>query len=100
MFMKKSLNISSRAFWDINMNDLDPSAHKEFIIRRIFEYGKWDDVKAVIKYYSYTEVYEILKKAEQMTEKGLNLASVVFNTPKKEFRCYTKKQYQHSYTRH
>ncbi len=95
--MNTKLNISSRPFWDINMEELDPEKHKEFIIRRVFERGKWLDIKKIIQYYSYGGVRETLKYLEAMSEKGLNLASVVFNLPKNEFKCSTKKQFRPYY---
>lgn len=95
--MNAKLNISSRPFWDINMEELDPENHKEFIIRRVFERGKWQDIKEIVRFYSYSEVRETLKNTESMSEKGLNLASVIFNLSKKDFKCSTKKQFRRVY---
>lgn len=98
--MDNSLNISSRAFWDIRMDELDPLAHKEFIIRRVFENGKWSDVKNVIQYYSYDDVQKTLLNLDSMSEKGLNLSATIFDMPKNNFKCFINKPFRSSYSKH
>lgn len=98
--MGNSLNISTRAFWDIKTDELDPAAHKEFIVRRVFENGKWKDVKNVIQYYSYDDVQQTLLNLDSMSEKGLNLSAIIFDMPKNNFKCFTNKPFRPSYTKH
>ena len=96
----RQLSISRRAFWDINFEELEPTQHKEYIIRKVFERGKWNDIVNVIKFYSYDVTLEILKNLDSLNEKGLQIASVVFNTSKKEFKCYTNKLFRPSCLKH
>ena len=43
------------AFWDVNRENLDFSQDKTFIISRLFERGKLDDVLSVIVLYGKVE---------------------------------------------
>ncbi len=98
--MKISNHISSRAFWDANFEELDLDANSRFIITRVFNYGKWDDIIGILCYYGDDRVLETLKNAECLTELGLHMASVIFDTNKNKFKCYTKKPFHHSSLRH
>lgn len=46
--MNAKLNISSRPFWDINMEELDPENHKEFIVTTYLPFYGNDELKVVI----------------------------------------------------
>lgn len=46
-----SLSLPKYAFWDVSPEKLDVPTNKEFIISRIFERGKLDDVLSTIVYY-------------------------------------------------
>jgi len=95
--MKISDHISSRAFWDANFDELDLDTNSNFIITRVFDYGKWNDIISILSYYGDDKVLETLINAECLTELGLHMASVIFNTNKNEFKCYTKKPFRPSY---
>jgi hypothetical protein len=96
----KRIELSNRAFWDIKFEDLDINKHKDFIIRRVFERGKWEDIKATIKYYSIQSVKDTLINVESMSEKGLEMASIILNIPKSKFKCFTNKPFLPSYLKH
>lgn len=96
--MKDTLHISQRAFWDTDFSKLDKDLHKTFIIERVFNYGKWNDILHVISYYGEKDVTEILLNAEFLTEEGLDLASAIFKLNKNRFKCYSNKRYRLSST--
>ncbi|MCB9034977.1 MAG: hypothetical protein H6553_14160, partial [Chitinophagales bacterium] len=48
------LELSNTAFWDIDMTTLNQT-NKNFIIARVFMYGKFTDIKTIIKHYSKQE---------------------------------------------
>lgn len=98
--MKISEHISSRAFWDANFDELDLDTNSHFIIARVFNYGKWNDIISILVYYGEDKVLKTLKNAEYLTELGLHMASTIFSTNKNEFKCYTKKPFLPSSLRH
>lgn len=91
--MTNKINLSSRAFWDIDFKELDYNKHKEFIIKRVFEYGKWSDIVELTKFYGYNDTQSIIINLENLNSNGLTIASIIFNTPKQNFKCYTNKQF-------
>ncbi|MEJ0104694.1 MAG: hypothetical protein WDO19_20005 [Bacteroidota bacterium] len=92
--MKENPDISKKAFWDIRFEDLDFEKNKEYIIAKVFEYGKWKDMLAITHYYGEKEVKEALKKSYNLSNNTIVFASIIFNLPKQEFQCYTQKQLQ------
>jgi len=93
---QKKLNISPRAFWDTDFNKLNTQTQKEFIIRRVFERGRWDDVLNTITFYGDKTVINALLEAEYLPEGALYLAAAIFKLNKAQFKCYTNKQYRPS----
>jgi len=98
--MKGNLEISNRAFWDTDFSKLDTSHHKDFIISRVFNYGKWEDILSINSFYGQDVVVELLINSENLTENGLQIASSFFKINKERFKCYTRKQYHPSSVKH
>ncbi len=94
--MKENPDISKKAFWDIRFEDLDFEKNKEYIIAKVFEYGKWKDMLAITHYYGEKEVTEALKKNSFFLPDTINFISTIFNIPKEEMACYTKTPYRKS----
>jgi hypothetical protein len=91
--MNKTLEISKRAFWDTNFDTLDFEKHSDFIILRVFERGKWDDVVNTINYYGVNKTKATLLTTEHLASNAWHLASAIFKTDLTKFKCYTKKQF-------
>ena len=58
--MKLQDKLSKQAFWDTDMSTMDAEKHAAFIIGKVFEYGKWEDIKAVMHYYGEERVKQVL----------------------------------------
>lgn len=95
--MTKTLHISKRAFWDIDFEKLllQADSYSNYIIRRVFEHGTFDDVLNVIEYFGKHKVVDVLTKAHFLPEKTLHFASAVFKIDKLNFKCYTNKPQRH-----
>jgi hypothetical protein len=93
---RKKLCISPRAFWDTDFSKLNTQTQKEFIIRRVFERGRWDDVLNTISFYGDKTVINALLEAEYLPEGALYLAAAIFKLNIEQFKCYTNKQYRPS----
>ena len=78
-------------FWDVDSSQINPEGSKRLVIERVFSLGDIKDIKAIINYYGTKEVAEQLASVTYLDPKTLNFASVLFNKPKSEFRCYTPK---------
>lgn len=97
--MKLTKYISPQAFWDIDFNKLDSIKHKDFIILKVFNYGKWTDIVNIIHFYGKNSVKYSLLNAEHMTEQALQIASTIFKISKTNFKCSANKQYRPSLKR-
>lgn len=94
--MLTNLKISNRGFWDVDFSQLDEDLHSEFIISRVFNYGKWNDIISVIKHYGEQRVMNHLLNTQYLTESALHLASTIFKQNSNKFSCSTNKQFPHS----
>ncbi|MBL7764397.1 MAG: hypothetical protein JNL23_13305 [Chitinophagaceae bacterium] len=92
--MKGKPDISKKAFWDIRFEDLDFEKNKEYIIAKIFEYGKWEDMIAITRYYGENEIKAVLKKHLFFFPDTISFISTIFDIKKEEMACYTKKPYR------
>lgn len=79
-------------FWDVNISVLGPHAAKRLIIERVFTRGELNEIKSVLEYYGEEQVLQTLYTLPFLEPKNLNFISKFFNKPRKEFRCYHRKQ--------
>lgn len=98
---KKELNISSRAFWDVDFEKLmlQKDNYSEFIIRKVFESGTFDDVLNIIFFYGKNKVKETMLNTHFLTEKTLHFTSSILKIDKTKFLCYTNKPVRHFYSK-
>jgi len=76
------------AFWDVNRENLDFSRDKSFIISRLFERGKLDDVLSVIVMYGKDETANIVVNNKYLNRQGLFLAHALLGLPLQDFKAY------------
>jgi hypothetical protein len=87
------IHLSPRAFWDIDMNKLDYEKEADYIIRKVFEHGNWEDILEVTAYYGKEKIRQSLINATYLRGNTQYFASMFLNVPIQQFRCYTTKQY-------
>lgn len=76
------------AFWDVNRENLEFSRDKDFIISRMFERGKLDDVLSVIVIYGESEAGKVLQNNKYLNRQGLFLAHALLGLPLQDFKSY------------
>ncbi len=54
-------------FWDCDATKLDAEKHKRYIISRILEHGRDDEVKWVWNFYDKNTIKEVFLKARDMS---------------------------------
>lgn len=90
--MGSKLELSNRAFWDVDFASLDYDKDKNFIVRKAFDRGSWNDMKWCVDNYGEEEVKEILVSAPYLRDEVVRLCSVIFKIQPENFRCYMRKQ--------
>ncbi len=85
-------NINNAYFWDIDISTLDEIKSKRLIIERITNLGNLDEIKLLVNHYGKKELIKTICKLNYIDPKTLNFFSLVFNIPKSNFKCFTRKQ--------
>ena len=80
--------LPSYAFWDVKRENLDFSRDKSFIISRMFERGKLDDVLSLIVMYGKGETGKVLQNNKYLNRQGLFLAHALLGLPLQDFKAY------------
>jgi hypothetical protein len=82
------LPLPGYAFWDVRPENLDSSKDMRFIISRMFERGKYDDVLSVIVFYGKDETAKTLQNNKYLNRQGLYLAHTLLGLPLQDFKAY------------
>lgn len=60
-------------FWDTKPENIDKEKHKRYIIERVLEFGRDDEVRAIVKEYSQDDIREVMNKKRGLTPITKNL---------------------------
>jgi len=85
-------NLSKHLFWDVDINTLNADINKSFIIQRVLEYGLYEDWKKIYDYYGIQIIVNAVINFRSLDERSLSFISLLSQTPKENFLCYTLKQ--------
>ena len=81
-------------FWDVNISELSVEKNKDFIIRRVFDRGTWDEILDLVIFYGEETVQESILKAPSLRKATVYLGSAFFNKKPEDFACYNTRQFQ------
>ena len=70
------LQITKTGFWDADLKTMDENQHADFIIARVFQYGKVADIKAVIGYYTPQQIMHAITNTRGMDKRAKALATL------------------------
>lgn len=84
--------LSPHLFWDVNKDILDWEKHAALIIKRVLEYGLWNDWKIIYKQYNMQFIAQQAMQFRELEPKALNFIANISATSLKDYRCYTTKQ--------
>lgn len=80
-------DISKRAFWDVDFEQLDYEANAQAVILRVLERGNYDDMIAVMKYHGSERLIAEITSAPHVPLQIINFISTVFGVEPERFRC-------------
>jgi hypothetical protein len=78
--------------WDVEVEDFDVEQHAGFLVRRVLEYGTWDEWRLLIKRLGFSRVGSIARDLPRLDPRALAFCSVVFRIPRETFAAFTAKQ--------
>ncbi len=96
--MKNSISFSDfvskykRLFWDVSLNSIDKSKHKDFVIERVLENGDSASLNELFKLYTEQEIIETIVNSRKITKKTANFWQIRLNI-KEPIKCL-QKQFQ------
>lgn len=73
-------------FWDIDINKLNWTENRRWVVQRIFEYGNDREIKAVINFYGASQVFETLTEIKNKWNHTRRIDNIA-NYLKKECSC-------------
>jgi hypothetical protein len=82
------LTLPKYAFWDVPLEKLDILRNRDFVISRMFERGKLDDVLSTIAFYGRDSTGSVLQNNKYLTRPGLFLAHTLLGVPLQDFKAY------------
>lgn len=89
--------LSPHLFWDTDINLLDFTTSKEFIIQRVLEYGLMEDWKIIKQVYGLEKIKEVALQLRFLDDISVSFLATLFNIDKQQFRCYKNKQLNPNY---
>ncbi len=85
-------HLNKAYFWDVDFSQLDPEKSYRLIIERVMLYGNLKEIGSLNNYYGKAKIKSTLCTLNFIDPKNLNFFSLLFDTPKSQFKCYTRKQ--------
>jgi len=58
--------------WDVDLASLDVKKDKDFIIKRVADKGRWDDVVWLKTQYVIDDIIDVVKKSKNISKKTKN----------------------------
>ncbi len=75
-------------FGDTDLTSLDYNNKSNFIIKRVFEYGTWEDILEITIFYGDLKIKKALLNSKSLTNKTVGVASLLLNIPKQQFKAF------------
>jgi hypothetical protein len=79
-------------FWDVDFDKLDVKASKRLIVERVVNFGNLSDFDIITKFWGIDEIKRTVVELNYLDPKTLNFLSLLYNIPKRNFKCYTRRQ--------
>ena len=84
--------LSPHLFWDVDISKLSLHDNKQFIVKRILEYGLLSDWMQLNQYLDINEIADIVSGIKDLDCKSLSFIATLSKRPKEKFLCYTTQQ--------
>jgi hypothetical protein len=92
LFPIHSARISRIAFWDVDPEQIDLERDSLMVMGRVFNYGTWADMVAVLKYYGIKRIKKEIIFASYLKKTALSFLCLITGLDKNEFKVIQKRQ--------
>ncbi len=94
---KQKPNIAQRLFWDVDASSIDYDRDSLLVMERVLNFGNWEDVTAIIRYYGRAKMKEEVVKMADLKKDVLSFLCVLLQLSPQDFTCYNRRQFQPHY---
>lgn len=81
---------SKQAFWSGAGKDLDVHGDADFLITRVFDAGKFEDMQEAIRYYGSDKIKAVLLDAPDLQSSTIAYASLWLGAVPADFRAHRR----------
>lgn len=75
-------------FWDVDLTQLDPHKHAQFVIVRLLTLGRPEHIRWVLQQYSRQEMIHAIRTSRTLDPKTANFWALYFDIPREQIRCF------------
>ena len=91
---KNDINDIADFFWDVDVKGLDTVKNKKFIIERLLQFGRPEQIKWMLARYSDSEIIEVVKSSRTIDKKTANYWTLHYHILPKEVLCLNRQLMQ------
>ncbi|TDB69056.1 DUF6922 domain-containing protein [Arundinibacter roseus] len=85
-------SISKLAFWDVQWESIDFEADSLFVIGKVLNYGTWDDIVAMLRYYGLERVRAEVVHGTYYKKTALSFLCLLLELEEQDFVVYQQRQ--------
>ncbi len=78
------------AFWDTDLQAIDPTLHKDFVIERLLQYGGLEGVRWMLECWGTDAIKKVVQKSRSLSRMTATFWSVYFDLPVETIRCLSE----------
>ncbi|TAF97914.1 MAG: hypothetical protein EAZ32_01465 [Cytophagia bacterium] len=84
--------VSKIAFWDVNFDNIDFEKNSIFVMDKVFNYGTWNDIVAILKYYGLARIKKEVVEIAYFKDTALSFLCLVLHLKEQDFRAYQQRK--------
>lgn len=78
------------AFWDTDVQSIDPILHREFVIERLLQYGGMEGIRWILENWGADAIKNVVKKSRNISRMTATFWAVYFDLTLKSIRCLSE----------
>lgn len=91
---RNDMNDIADFFWDVDVKSLDIVKNKRFIIERLLQFGRPEQIQWMLARYSDGEIIEVVKSSKTIDKKTANYWALHYHILPKEVLCLNRQLMQ------